>query len=125
MIIFFIFPLQLCSILCIVLLQTVALYTGKTWAQAPGDVDAECQIERFRNTYPEGNFILMDTYNYDRLLGDPHPVWTDGDYDDNNDPNSFFLTRVSTCICFYMSKSACISCNVRAKYDIPVTSQYK
>lgn len=87
----------MCTLLSVVLLQ-IALFTETTIAQAPSDSQDECQVGKFMKNYPDGSIVLLDTYNYDQLLGQPNPVWTSGDYDTNNNPSSFFLTSVSVII---------------------------
>lgn len=79
-----------------IVLGAVLLLASCTSAAAPGDEDDRCQKGSFAHPYEEGVRALMDTYNYEQLLGVSGAVWDQTDFDNNNDAQFFFIqTHVS------------------------------
>ena len=76
-------------------LLAVALFTRGVWSQAPGDEDRLCMIGSYSHEYEAGVISLMDTHNYRYLLGVNEAVWHETDFDDNNNPDSYYQTSVS------------------------------
>ena len=76
------FFLQCVTVLVAVLLS---LSPQGTQTQAPGDEHDGC----VRGTYNKGVKPLMDTRNYEQLLGVDKAVWYATDFDDNNNNHIF------------------------------------
>lgn len=77
----------------------VALQSQGARAIAPGDEDSRCQTGIFSHSYAEGVIPLMDTHNYERLLGVNNAVWHEVDFDNNNMQDSFrSKTKVWGCV---------------------------
>ena len=81
------------------LLSTVLLFCTLSNAQmqvAPGDEDSSCV--RQNPAEPDNVKVLMNSRNYEQLLGVQGAVWDQRDFDDNNPPNPYNPTFVSNII---------------------------
>ena len=85
----------------VVALLIAALCTQGAQSQAPGDEIERCNTGSFTHTYEEGMNPLMDTYNYEQILGVDGAVWDEADFDNNNIESAITQTKVSTAYSIY------------------------
>jgi len=65
------------------LIASLAVTVWHTSAQAPGDEDRRCLIDRVRanDVYPPSTKMLMDSRNYEELISGSRPHWQQLDVD--------------------------------------------